>query len=104
MNVLNIRLNRRGSVSVPLLPHTGHCASGWPGVPLMRGSSARKRFLQFRQSTSGSVKPATWPDASHTRGCIRIAASSPSMSSRAWTIARHQRSFTFFLSSTPSGP
>ena len=27
----------RGSVSVPRLPQTGHCASGWPGVPLMRG-------------------------------------------------------------------
>ena len=46
----------------------------------------------------------TCPLASHTRGCIRIAASSPSMSSRMRTIAFHQRSFRFFLSSTPSGP
>src|ERR1051325_5771320 len=35
MNVLNIRLNCRGAVSVPLLPQTGHCASGCPGVPLI---------------------------------------------------------------------
>jgi hypothetical protein len=38
--------------------------------------------LHVLQSTSGSVKPATCPLASHTRGCMRIAASSPSMSSR----------------------
>src|SRR5216110_1035520 len=55
MKVLNMRLNMRGAVSVPLLPHTGHCAVGSPGVPLMRGSSARNRFLQCLQSTSGSV-------------------------------------------------
>jgi len=94
----------RGAVSVPLLPHTGHCAVGSPGVPLIRGSSARNRFLQCLQSTRGSVKPATWPDASQTLGCIRIAASSPSMSSRSCTMERHQRSLMFFLSSTPSGP
>ena len=34
MKVLNIRLNRRGSVSVPFDPHTGHCASGCPGRAL----------------------------------------------------------------------
>ena len=103
MKVLNIRLNSRGSVSSQvecspgcLLGFCGHCAS-WI-------LSARKRALQVLQSTSGSVKPATWPEASQTWGCIRIAASSPSMSSRAWTMARHQRSLTFFLSSTPSGP
>src|SRR6058998_2050185 len=82
MNVLNMRLNRRGAVSVPLLPHTGHCAVGSPGVPLMRGSSARNRFLHCLQSTSGSVNPDTCPDASQTFGCMRIAASNPSMSSR----------------------
>ena len=68
-----------------------------PGTALRRpcasssGLSARKRLLQFLQSTSGSAKPATWPLASQTRGCMRIAASSPSMSSRSRTIARHQR-------------
>src|SRR5919202_1574760 len=79
MNVLNMRLNWRGSESVPFMPHDGHWASADPGVPLIRGSSARKRFLQLRQSTSGSTKPATWPLASQTRGCMRIAASRPSM-------------------------
>ena len=103
MKVLNIRLNWRGAVSVPLLPHTGHCASGWPGVPLI-AVVGRKRFLHVLQSTSGSVKPATWPEASQTLGCIRIAASRPSMSSRSCTIDRHQRSLRFFLSSTPRGP
>ena len=52
MNVLNMRLNMRGSESVPFMPHAGHCASGVPGVPLIFGSSARKRRLQLRQSTA----------------------------------------------------
>jgi hypothetical protein len=103
MNVLNIRLNCRGSVSWHsvcspgrLLGFRGHCASAI--------LSARKRALQALQSTSGSENPLTWPDASHTLGCIRIAASSPSTSSRSRTIAFHQRALTLFLSSTPSGP
>jgi len=60
--------------------------------------------LQLRQSTMGSLKPLTWPDTSHTRGFITIAASSPTTSSRVWTIARHQAALMLFLSSTPSGP
>jgi len=104
MNVLNMRLNIRGAESVPLLPQAGQVTSGVPGVPLIFGSSARKRFLHCRQSTRGSVNPATWPLASQTRGCIRIAASSPSMSSRERTIEFHQRSLMFRFSSTPNGP
>ena len=94
----------RGAVSVPWFPHTGHRVVGSPGVPLMRGSSARNRFLHCLQSTKGSTNPARCPDASHTLGCIRMAASSPSMSSRSCTSERHQRSLMFFFSSTPSGP
>ncbi len=45
MKVLNIRLNIRGSVSEPRVPHTGHCASGWPGVPLIRGIVGPKAVL-----------------------------------------------------------
>ena len=72
----------RGSRQRALHPAGRALRVGVPGVPLICGSSARKRFLQLLQSTSGSVKPATCPLASHTRGCMRIAASSPSMSSR----------------------
>src|SRR2546429_6729659 len=66
MKVLNMRLNMRGAVSVPWFPHTGHRVVGSPGVPLMRGSSARNRFLHCLQSTRGSTNPARCPDASHT--------------------------------------
>jgi len=52
----------------------------------------------------GSAKLATCPLASHTRGCIRMAESSPSMSSRERTIACHQRSCRLRLSSIPRGP
>ena len=50
--VLNIKLNWRASVKVSFAPQFGHApeAGSW---------SARKRSLQLRQSTSGSVKVAT---------------------------------------------
>ena len=67
-------------------------------------SSSRKRRWQVAHSTSGSLNEPTWPDVTHTWGCIRIPASRPTMSSRSWTIARHQARLTLFLSSTPSGP
>ena len=54
-----VPLETRLDASVPFIPQAGHCASGVPGVPLIFGSSARKRFLQLRQSTSGSTKPPT---------------------------------------------
>ncbi len=95
-----MRLNWRASVSVPRFPQLGQAIS--EGGPLR--SSARKRSLQLRQSTIGSLKPATCPETSHTRGFMMIAASSPTMSSRSWTISRHQAALTLFLSSTPSGP
>ncbi len=67
-------------------------------------SSSRKRLWSVWHSTSGSLNEPTCPDVIHTCGCIRIPASSPTMSSRSWTIERHQAPFTLFLSSTPSGP
>jgi hypothetical protein len=56
--VRNMRLNWRASVK----SHSGPSPGGFDGL---RGQdswgrwSARKRFLQVRQSTSGSLKPAT---------------------------------------------
>ena len=80
MNVLNMRLNWRGSVSCPL-PHSGHSVRRAPqwrqaspaGItnlfPLVASQkwthgcsstwSARKRRLHSRQSTMGSVKLST---------------------------------------------
>jgi hypothetical protein len=67
-------------------------------------TSARKRALHSRQSTSGSLKPARWPEASQTFGCMRMEQSMPTMSSRACTMSRHQAFLTLRLSSTPTGP
>ena len=67
-------------------------------------SSSRKRRWQVAHSTSGSLNEPTWPDVTQTCGCMRIPASRPTMSSRSWTIARHQARLTLFFSSTPSGP
>ena len=50
------------------------------------------------------MKVARWPEASHTFGLVRIAASIGTMSSRCWTIARHQASLTLRSISEPSGP
>ena len=98
--VANMRLNWRASVSVPRLPQLGQAISD--GGPFR--SSSRKRSLQLRQSTIGSLKPATCPEASHTRGFMMIAASMPTTSSRRVTMCRHQAALMLFLSSTPSGP
>ena len=95
--VLNIRWNWRASVNDPFAPQFGH-------APDSGSWSARKRSLQFRQSTSGSVKVSRCPLASHTFGAMRMAESRPTMSSRSCTIVRHHASFTLRLSSTPSGP
>ena len=96
--VLNMRLNFRGGPSF-CSPQCGH----GPSTPF-GSSSSRKRCRQPAHSTSGSVKFSTWPEASQTRGCMRIAASRPTMSSRSWTIERHHARLTLFFSSTPSGP
>ena len=66
--------------------------------------SARYRSLVARQSTIGSLNPPTCPDASQTFGFMMIEQSSPTMSSRIWTLSRHQASLMFRFSSTPSGP
>ena len=66
--------------------------------------SSRQRSWQLRQSTSGSVKVARWPEAAHTAGGDRMAASSPTTSSRNCTIERHQAFFTLRSMLTPSGP
>ena len=44
------------------------------------------------------------PEASHTRGAMRMAASRPTMSSRSCTIARHHASIRLRFMRTPSGP
>ncbi len=79
------------------MPQFGH-------APDSGSWSARNRSLQFLQSTSGSVNVAMCPLASQTLGAMRMAASSPTTSSRSWTIERHQASLTLRLSSTPRGP
>ena len=95
--VLNIRLNARASVNDFLAPQFGQTSgsSRW---------SSRKRCLQFVQSTSGSVKLARWPLASHTCGGDRIEASISTTSSRCCTIERTQASLTLRSISEPSGP
>ena len=41
--------------------------------------SARNRSLHSLQSISGSENPPTWPEATHTWGFIRMAASRPTL-------------------------
>ena len=66
--------------------------------------SARNRLWHDWHSVSGSVKVATWPDASQVwRGRITLE-SRPTTSSRDCTIERHHWRLMFSLSSTPSGP
>ncbi len=66
--------------------------------------SARKRLWQLRHSTSGSVKVATCPDASHTRLGRMMLESSPTMSPRPRTKVCHHWRRMFSLSSVPRGP
>ena len=66
--------------------------------------SARTRARQARQSTSGSAKLSTWPEACQTFGLVIIAASMPTMSVRSWTMLRHHESRMLRFISTPSGP
>ena len=67
-------------------------------------SSRRKRRRHVVHSTSGSLKLATWPEVTQTWGAMMMLASRPTMSSRSWTMDRHQARLTLFLSSTPSWP
>jgi len=94
MKVLNMRLNCLASVSSP--PQTGHLSSS--------RSSALKRRLQLLQSTMGSEKLSTCPEASHTLGCMSMLASSPTMSFLSLTTFCHHASLTFLFISTPKGP
>src|SRR3954452_11765353 len=96
-NVLNMKLSCRASVKESFVPQLGLvCGSS--------GLSRRKLFLHERQSTSGSVKFLRCPDASQMAGGLKIAASSPTMSSRSCTIERHHASLTLRRSCTPIGP
>ncbi len=114
--VLNIKLNGRASVR-SVDPHFGHFSSLAAMAALISGMpfgslpfwatntwSARGRDLQLRQSVIGSENVASWPEYFQTSRFMRIAASSPSMSSRSWTTDFHQARLTLFFSSTPSGP
>ena len=65
--VSNIRLNSRGSVRSQSAVSPG-CFDGRLPHALCSRWSARKRSLQVRQSTSGSEKPPTWPEATQTCG------------------------------------
>ena len=98
--VSNIRLKSRASVRSQFGPWPGGLL-GFCGQLAFSRSSARKRCLQTRQSTIGSEKPPTWPEASHTRGCSISAESSATMSSRSCTIARSQAALTLPFMSTP---
>ena len=55
----------------------------------------------MRQSISGSLNPATWPEASQTAGLRITAESIATMSSRSCTIARNQSERMWFFISTP---
>ena len=94
MYVRSMPLNCLGSVNWPLTPQFGQLMSSrppagtWPcfcSYASMRWS-ARNRLWQLRHSVSGSVKVATWPLASHTSRARITLESSPTMSSRSWTM------------------
>ena len=98
MKVSNIRLNCARVAQLAAALGAAQLAVPAPGSRW----SARQRFLHLPMHwTSGSVKLSTWPEASHVRGCIRIAASRATMSSRSCTFARHHSALTLFLSRTP---
>jgi hypothetical protein len=68
------------------------------------GFAAAARVLELvgaKAETRGSLKPATWPDASQTRGLRMIAESSATMSSRSCTIARSHWLRMFVFMRTP---
>ena len=83
-----------GSVKVPLLPQLGQLRSarpfsgGWPCFSSYASSrwSARKRLWQEVHSVSGSVKVATWPEASQTSVARITDESIPTTSSREVTM------------------
>ena len=104
--VLNIMLNMRGSVSSPpsfgqtRLPDAS-CFGSPYGLPRCGQAKPLLALLAVHQRVS-EVRDmaARHPDA-RVRDQRRI---DPTMSSRSRTIARHQASRMFRLSSTPRGP
>ncbi len=66
--------------------------------------SARYRCFETLQSTRGSVKPATCPEACQTLGCMMIELSMPTTSPLRRTMSFHQQSRMFFFNSAPTGP
>src|SRR5687768_1288803 len=86
--------NCLGSVKVPLLPQLGQLRSArplvgaWPFFSSYASSrwSARHRLWQEVHSVSGSVKVATWPEATHTSGARITDESIPTTSSREVTM------------------
>src|SRR3989442_12473942 len=95
-----MRLNSRASVSEHSSLSPG-CTDGLRPHGSSARWSARKRCPHARQSTSGSVKPARWPDASHTRGCWCIAESIATMSTRSDSLALHYSLLAYVFTSTP---
>ena len=105
-------LNMRGSVNAPRVPQCGQAMSfrpfsgGWPcfsSYPSIRWSARKRRWHDWH-SVSGSTNSVTWPLASHTSRARMTEESSPTMSSRSWTIAFHHCRLMLFFISTPSGP
>ena len=94
--VWNISLNSLTSVHF-FMPQEGHGFSKFM-------SSARNLFLQFWQSTMGSLKHSTWPDAFQTCCAPKIDPSKSTTSSgKLWIFSSHNF-FILFLSRVPIGP
>lgn len=66
--------------------------------------SARNLSFVFLSSISGSENPQTCPEATHTCGFMRIAASRRTISGRRWTNSRIQRFLRFSFIREPRGP
>ncbi len=98
--VSNIKLNSRGSVRSQAVNSPG-CFDGLRPHALVSRWSARNRSLHVRQSTSGSEKPATCPEATQTAGLRMIAESSATTSSRSWIRERRHSDLTLSFRSTP---
>ena len=83
-----------------------------PFRPMQRMWSARYRDFDSRQSTMGSLKPPTWPEATQVFGFMMIVQSTPTMWTRSpvgptmspWTMSSHHAFLRFRLSSEPYGP
>ena len=97
MFVLNMRWKLRGWVNA-VCPQFGHDRAG-PRAVVGAEPLVAVQALDERVGEDLEV-----PEASQTFGDMITAASSPTTSSRSWTIERHHCSRTLRLSSVPSGP